>query len=57
MNELIRDKITPFFEKVFIKLTLLETRINTIEKKCDSLYLTINDINNKIQNIKDNFNT
>ena len=38
MNELIRDTITPFFEKVFIKLTLLETRINTIEKKCDSLY-------------------
>jgi len=47
MNELIKDVITPYFDKVISKLSLLEIRINTIEKKCDSLHLSIIDLNNK----------
>jgi hypothetical protein len=47
MNELIKDVITPYFDKVISKLSLLETRINTIEKKCDSLQLSLIDLNNK----------
>ena len=44
MNELIRDTITPFFDKVIRKIDTLEDRITNINKKISHLDTVISNI-------------
>jgi len=46
MNELIRDTITPFFDKVLHKIDNLEDRIEILNKKISHLDTLISNISN-----------
>ena len=44
MNELIRDTVTPFFEKIIRKIDHLEDRISILDKKISHLDTIISNI-------------
>lgn len=44
MNELIRDTVTPFFEKIIRKIDHLEDRITILDKKISHLDNLISNI-------------
>lgn len=44
MNELIRDSITPFFDKLLRKIDTLEDRITNLDKKISHLDTVISNI-------------
>jgi hypothetical protein len=46
MNELIRDTITPFFDKVLYKIDNLEDRIEILNKKIFHLDTLISNMSN-----------
>ena len=46
MNELIRDAITPFFEKIIKKIDILESNLSTLNNKITNIENHIKIINN-----------
>lgn len=48
MNELIRDNISPYFDKLFKKIDILEDRIITIDNRIDKIEKKIENIENII---------